>query len=156
MTEADAGVYECRSVTAGQEVVVATKVEVVGHAPHSGCLPREKQNAGPTITGWFSTVMIQSGDTARLACNLEGGGKKTVIWRDAAGTVVKNEGRYKLDGTSLLITGANWADMGRYLLASLLDFELQTFSIRFTCTAENGFGVDMVSSCLYPLAPAFF
>ena len=51
VTEADAGVYECRGETAGQEVVVATKVEVVGHAPHSGCLPREKQNAGPTITG---------------------------------------------------------------------------------------------------------
>ena len=71
VTEADAGVYECRGETAGQQVVVATKVEVVGHAPHSGCSPRDKHNAGPTITGWFSTVMIQSGDTARLACNLE-------------------------------------------------------------------------------------
>jgi len=27
---------------------------------------------------------------------------------------------------------------------------------RFTCTAQNGFGVDMVSSFLYPLAPAFY
>ena len=26
---------------------------------------------------------------------------------------------------------------------------------RFTCTAHNGFGVDMVSTFLYPLAPAF-
>jgi len=135
VTESDAGVYECRGDASGQEVVVATKVEVVGHAPHSGCLPREKHNAGPTITGWFSTVMIQSGDTARLACNLEGGSTKSVIWRDAAGTVVQNEGRYKIEGTNLVITGANWADMGR-----------------FTCTAQNGFGVDMVSSFLYPLA----
>ena len=62
VTESDAGVYECRGDASGQEVVVATKVEVVGHAPHSGCLPREKHNAGPTITGWFSTVMIESGD----------------------------------------------------------------------------------------------
>merc|ERR1712002_1290947 len=115
VTESDAGVYECRGDASGQEVVVATKVEVVGHAPHSGCLPREKHNAGPTITGWFSTVMIQSGDTARLACNLEGGSTKSVIWRDAAGSIVQNEGR-------------------------------------FTCTAQNGFGVDMVSSFLYPLA----
>ena len=53
--------------------------------------------------------------------------------------MVKNEGRYKTDGTDLVITGANWADMGR-----------------FTCTAQNGFGVDMISSFLYPLAPAFF
>ena len=52
---------------------------------------------------------------------------------------MKNEGRYKTDGTDLVITGANWADMGR-----------------FTCTAQNGFGVDMISSFLYPLAPAFF
>jgi len=140
MSEADAGVYECHGVAAGQEVVVATKVEVVGHAPHSGCLPRDRQASGPTITGWFSTVMIQSGETARLVCNLEGdGSKKSVIWRDAAGNVVKNEGRYKMDGTDLLISQANWADMGR-----------------FTCTAQNGFGVDMVSSFLYPLAPAFF
>ena len=37
-----------------------------------------------------------------------------MIWRDAAGTIVQNEGRYKLEGTNLVITGANWADMGRY------------------------------------------
>ena len=37
-----------------------------------------------------------------------------VIWRDAAGNEVKNEGRYKTDGTDLVITGAIWADMGRY------------------------------------------
>ena len=36
-----------------------------------------------------------------------------MIWRDAAGTIVQNEGRYKLEGTNLVITGANWADMGR-------------------------------------------
>jgi len=36
------------------------------------------------------------------------------------------------------ISEASWADMGR-----------------FTCTVQNGFGVDMVSSFLYPLAPAF-
>jgi hypothetical protein len=71
VSESDAGVYECRGVAAGQEVVVATKVEVVGHTPHSGCLHTDRQGAGPTITGWFSTVMIQSGDTARLVCNLE-------------------------------------------------------------------------------------
>ena len=35
-----------------------------------------------------------------------------------------------------------------------LTFDL--FSIRFTCTAQNGFGVDMVSTFLYPLAPAFY
>ena len=83
--------------------------------------------------------MIQSGDTARQACNLEGAGKKVVTWRNASGNEVKNEGRYKTDGTDLVITGANWADMGR-----------------FTCTAQNGFGVDMISSFVYPLAPAFF
>ena len=44
---------------------------------------------------------------------IQGVGKKSVIWRDAGGNVVKNEGRYKIEGTSLLITGANWADMGR-------------------------------------------
>ena len=125
MSEVDAGLYECHGTAAGQEGVVATKVDVVGHAPHSGCLPRDKQSDGPTITGWFSTVMIQSGETARLVCNVEvvqiprsfsfktqfqgNEGKKSVIWRDAAGNLVKNEGRYKMYGTDLLISQANWA-----------------------------------------------
>ncbi len=26
---------------------------------------------------------------------------------------------------------------------------------RFTCTVQNGFGVDMISTFLYPLAPSF-
>ena len=43
----------------------------------------------------------------------QGGGKKSVIWRDAAGNEVKSEGRYKIDGTDLIIKKANWADMGR-------------------------------------------
>eukprot|EP00092_Neocalanus_flemingeri_P014190 GFUD01015310.1.p1 GENE.GFUD01015310.1~~GFUD01015310.1.p1 ORF type:complete len:221 (+),score=68.61 GFUD01015310.1:50-664(+) len=140
VSEADAGLYECHGVAAGQEVVVATKVEVVGHSIRSGCLPRDRQGAGPIITGWFSTVMIQSGETARLVCNVENDGeKKTIVWRDAAGNILKNEGRYKLKGTDLFISKANFADMGR-----------------FTCTVQNGFGVDMVSSFLYPLAPTFY
>jgi hypothetical protein len=65
--------------------------------------------------------------------------KHSVIWRNAAGEEVEEEGRFKLQGTDLLISQASWADMGR-----------------FTCTAQNGFGVDMVSSFLYPLAPAFY
>jgi hypothetical protein len=28
-------------------------------------------------------------------------------------------------------------------------------SFRFTCTVQNGFGVDMISTFLYPLAPSF-
>ena len=71
MSDADAGVYECRGRAAEHDLMVATKVEVVGHAPHSDCISRESQDSGPVITGWFKTVMIQSGETARLACNLE-------------------------------------------------------------------------------------
>ena len=79
-----------------------------------------------------------------------------VIWRDAAGHKVKNEGRYKTDGTDLVITGANWEGMGRYDIYIYNIFVLLPFSFRFNCTAQNGFGVDMISSFLYPLAPAFF
>jgi len=138
--EADAGVYECHGGAGGQEVVVTTKVEVVGHTPHSGCLPRDEHSAGPTITGWFSTVMIQSGETAKLVCDIGDVEDKTsVVWRNAGGEVIQTEGRYKMAGTDLIISQANWSDMGR-----------------FTCTAQNGFGVDMVSSFLYPLAPAYY
>ena len=33
-------------------------------------------------------------------------------------------------------------------------FKIPSFLPRFTCTAHNGFGVDMISTFLYPLAPA--
>jgi len=138
--EEDAGTYECKGEAQGREVRVTTKVSVVGHSPHSGCQSRDRIAAAPTITGWHSTLMMQSGDTARLKCNIQDSTEKfSVIWRNAAGEEVKSEGRYKMDGTDLVISQASWADMGR-----------------FTCTAQNGFGVDMVSSFLYPLAPALY
>ena len=65
-------------------------------------------------------------------------GSHSVVWRDAEGEHVTGSGRYRVEGNDLIISQANWADMGR-----------------FTCTAQNGFGVDMVSTFLYPLAPAF-
>jgi hypothetical protein len=43
----------------------------------------------------------------------QGGDKKNVIWRDVSGNEVKNEGRYRIEGTDLIIKKANWADMGR-------------------------------------------
>jgi len=140
LTEEDAGVYECRGEAGGRQVALNTKVSVVGHSPHSGCRPRDRLSRAPTITGWHSTVMMQSGDTAKLSCNLQDTSEKhSVVWRDAAGDQVEEGGRYKMVGTDLEISQASWADMGR-----------------FTCTAQNGFGVDMVSSFLYPLAPAFY
>ena len=59
------GQYECRSEAGGQEVVVTTKLDIIGHKPLSACIPKSLQGSAPTITGWFSTVMIQSGETAR-------------------------------------------------------------------------------------------
>ena len=132
--------YECRAQAAGQEVVVATKLDIVGHKPLSSCIPRSLQGAAPTITGWLSTIMLQSGDTARLPCHIEGDqASHSVVWRDAQGNLVTAGGRYSLEGTDLIISQAAWTDMGR-----------------FTCTAQNGFGVDMASTFLYPLAPAFY
>ena len=73
--------YECRAQAAGQEVVVATKLDIVGHKPLSSCIPRSLQGAAPTITGWLSTIMLQSGDTARLPCHIEGDtGSHSVVW----------------------------------------------------------------------------
>ena len=40
INEDDGGIYECRGQAAGQEVVVATKVDIVGHKPLSACIPR--------------------------------------------------------------------------------------------------------------------
>ena len=52
-----------------EEVVVTTMVEVVEHTYNSGCIDR--QEVGPTITGWFSHMMVQAGETAKLLCDLE-------------------------------------------------------------------------------------
>ena len=69
--EDDAGNYECRGVAAGQKVVAATKVEVLRNKQKLLCLGADRQDSGPTITGWFSTIMVQSGESARLLCNLQ-------------------------------------------------------------------------------------
>jgi len=135
--ENDGGVYECRGEGAGTHVSSTTKVEVIGH-PHSGCLPRGRGGSPPVISGWHNTVMVQSGHNVRLACNVnESSGKVQVVWRDGMGREVKNSETMKAKGSDLYITGVDWSHMGR-----------------FTCTAKNGFGVDMVSTFLYPLAPA--
>jgi len=140
LSEDDAGEYECKGEASGRHVSITTQLNVVHHAPHTGCRPRDRSGGPPTITGWHSTVMVNSGETARLSCSVQDSAEKhSVIWRNAAGEEVEEEGRFKLQGTDLLISQASWADMGR-----------------FTCTAQNGFGVDMVSSFLYPLAPAFY
>jgi len=140
LSEGDAGEYECKGEASGRHVSITTQLNVVHHAPHTGCRPRDRSGGAPTITGWHSTVMVNSGETARLSCNVQDSAEKhSVIWRNAAGEEVEEEGRFKLQGTDLLISQASWADMGR-----------------FTCTAQNGFGVDMVSSFLYPLAPSFY
>ena len=115
MTEEDSGVYEYRAEAGGQEVLLTTKLDIVGHKPLSSCIPRSLQGPSlPTITGWLSTIMLQSGDTARLPCHLEGDtGTHTVVWRDAQGRPVTAEGRYRMEGTDLVISKASWADMGR-------------------------------------------
>merc|ERR550532_3424718 len=109
----------------GRHVSITTQLNVVHHSPHTGCRPRDRSGGPPTITGWHSTVMVNSGETARLSCSVQDSAEKhSVIWRNAAGEEVEEEGRFKLQGTDLLISQASWADMGR-----------------FTCTAQNGFGV---------------
>lgn len=106
--------YECRAQAAGQEVLVTTKLDIVGHKPLSSCIPRAQGPSLPTITGWLSTIMLQSGDTARLPCHIEGdAGSHSVVWRDAQGRQVTTEGRYRREGTDLVIRQATWADMGR-------------------------------------------
>merc|ERR1712198_82599 len=131
----DAGIYECVGESAGRQVSSSTKVEVVGH-PHSGCLPRGHGGSAPKITGWYNTIMLQSGKSARLACNIdESVGKVNVIWRDGMGKQVQESETVRIKGTDLIISDVNWSHMGR-----------------FTCTTQNGFGVDMISTFLYPLA----
>merc|ERR1711874_133210 len=56
-------------------------------------------------------IAARSSGSLTLTCSVTGSPTPNTAW-------------YK-DGTDLVITGANWADMGR-----------------FTCTAQNGFGVD--------------
>ena len=51
----------------GEEAMVATMVEVVGHTSYYRC----RQEVQPAITGWFSSIMVQAGEIAKLVCDLE-------------------------------------------------------------------------------------
>ncbi|XP_023323283.1 zwei Ig domain protein zig-4 [Eurytemora carolleeae] len=138
ITEEDAGIYECRGEANGHQTTTSTKVDVIGHT-HSGCIPRNRGGSAPKITGWYSTVMITSGLSVKLSCSVnDDAGKVNVVWKDAMGKEVKESDTVALHGHDLYINGVDWSHMGR-----------------FTCTAQNGFGVDMISTFLYPLAPAF-
>ena len=68
VTLAAAGLYECRGVAGAKEVVVTTMVEVVEHTAQQSCIDRSE--VGPTIAGWFSHMMVQAGNTAKLPCEL--------------------------------------------------------------------------------------
>merc|ERR1719361_2772029 len=67
LSEGDAGEYECKGEASGRHVSITTQLNVVHHAPHTGCRPRDRSGGPPTITGWHSTVMVNSGETARLS-----------------------------------------------------------------------------------------
>ena len=68
--------------------------------------------------------MIQSGETARLPCHIEGDtGSHAVTWRDAEGKTVSGVGRYRVEGTDLVISQANWADMGRLECFEIFGFD---------------------------------
>ena len=72
MTPSTAGLYECRGVVGGgKTVVVETRVEVLELFPHKGCSNTDRLEVLPTITGWFSNIMVQAGETARMVCDLE-------------------------------------------------------------------------------------
>lgn len=133
----DSGVYECVGEAVGQQISAETKLDVVGH-PHFGCLPRGAGGSAPKILGWYNTVMVQSDRTAVLPCRVnDKAGKVQVLWRDSAGQPIEEDDNMQVKGTDLVITRVRWAHMGRY-----------------TCTVQNGFGVDMISTFVYPLAPA--
>ena len=51
-------------------VVAETRVEVLW-LPHKECSYKDRQEVLPIITGWFSNIMVQAGETARLVCELE-------------------------------------------------------------------------------------
>ena len=51
----------------GEEAMVATMVEGVGHTSYYRC----RQEVRPAINGWFSNIMVQAGETAKLVCDLE-------------------------------------------------------------------------------------
>ena len=63
----------------------------------------------PATWRWTIAVLL-----SHLFPAPQGGGKKSVVWRDAEGKKVTTEGRYRLEGTDLVIERAGWSDMGRW------------------------------------------
>ena len=114
VSEEDGGVYECRSQAGGQEVVVSTKVDIVGHKPLSPCLPRSLQGGAPTITGWFSTIMIQSGESVRyghgqwspiITLSVSG---YHVMWRATLGAIVSSGEMPRVRRLAVAMDATEW------------------------------------------------
>merc|ERR1719447_2584321 len=42
LSEADAGEYECKGEASGRHVSIITQLNIVHHAPHTGCRPRDR------------------------------------------------------------------------------------------------------------------
>ena len=71
------GVYTCVGQAPGGDMVkISTKVFVVGGGHHDD---RSQEHPGdclhdgeaPTVIGWFNTLMVPIGHTARLDCNIK-------------------------------------------------------------------------------------
>ena len=136
---------------------MATRVERVGRVSGRGCPARDTLTRSPVIS-FYSTIMIQPGETARLVCDLlevtiqcllcssylflyqpNDGGERILQWRRSSDDKeLKTGGRYQLKGTDLLVHNVDMDDMGVY-----------------TCSAWNHFGVDMVVTSLCPLSPGY-
>merc|ERR1719210_1020331 len=71
LSEADAGVYECKGEASGRHVSISTQLNIVHHAPHTGCRPRDRTGGPPTITGWQSSVLQCAGQCGEAQRDLE-------------------------------------------------------------------------------------
>ena len=133
ISEADAGLYECRAVSGKLQESHVTSVIVVNNDDDDD---RECSDTGDSIiTMWRPTVMTTIGDTVVLPCRVSSPGTSVNIKWTREGDDMTSD--HVTDTGDLVISHVAWSHMGQY-----------------TCTATNMLTArtSSVTSFLYPMA----
>jgi hypothetical protein len=128
----DAGLYECIVNNGQNKMSVKTQVNVDSF---SGGVKCSRGRGPPSISQWMGTAMQVMGTDARLICSADSA--TSLEWRGPDGQdLSEEEGKYEILPTGdLIVYDLSFTDMGVY-----------------SCVAENGYGKDMATTFLYPLA----
>lgn len=140
-SQLDEAEYTCVAQNPYHRVSKDTKIKVAkGSAANPMCLVKKSfvsPGSPARITMWTHTRLEIMNSTVQLFCRPSGFPKPIVTWYGPNGNELQSSDKYKvLDNGDLEIRNIAWDDMGLH-----------------TCTAENSYGLDRMTTFLYPMLP---